>query len=175
MRKGTKFKTILFKCLSYLYLITKSSYYFMKYNGYRVKYDIHPTFKFNGDQIYIYGDGKLKIHENSYIGSLSTIQTSRSATIEIGKNCSISHNVRIYSTSNLPDGIWGEIGKRAYSKDVIIGNDVWIGANVFINPGVRIGDNSIIGANSVVTKDVPKNAIFGGVPAKLIRFKNLNV
>ena len=43
----------------------------------------------------------------------------------------------------------------------------------FVNPGVNIGSNSIIGANSVVTKDVLPNSIVGGVPAKLIRYKNL--
>jgi maltose O-acetyltransferase len=43
----------------------------------------------------------------------------------------------------------------------------------FINPCVSIGDNAVIGANSVVTKDVLKNSIVGGVPAKLIRYKNI--
>ena len=55
--------------------------------------------------------------------------------------------------------------------DIIIEGFVWIGANVFINPEVTIGKNSVIGANSVVTKNVIPNAIYGGVPAKLIRMK----
>ena len=57
---------------------------------------------------------------------------------------------------------------------MIIEDYAWIGANVFINPGVVIGKNSIVGANSVITKNVPMNAIFGGVPAKLIRMKSSN-
>ena len=57
--------------------------------------------------------------------------------------------------------------------DIVIGNGVWIGANVFINPGIRIDNNVVIGANSVVTKDIKENSIVGGVPAKLIRIKNV--
>ena len=92
--------------------------------------------------------------------------------MEIGDNCKISHNVRIYTTSNFPDQDFNmKENVDIYSKDVVIADGVWIGANVFINPGVKIGENSVIGANAVITKDVPRNAIVGGVPAKLIRYK----
>jgi acetyltransferase-like isoleucine patch superfamily enzyme len=56
-----------------------------------------------------------------------------------------------------------------YSKDVIIGDNVWIGVNVVIMPGVQIGNNSIIGSSSVVTKNVPSDEIWGGVPARKIK------
>lgn len=38
-----------------------------------------------------------------------------------------------------------------------------------IMPGVTIGENSIIAANAVVTKSVPKNTVFAGIPAKFIK------
>ena len=58
--------------------------------------------------------------------------------------------------------------------NITIEDFAWIGANVLINPGITIGANSIIGANSVVTKDVLPFSIVGGVPAKLIRMKNIS-
>ena len=39
---------------------------------------------------------------------------------------------------------------------------------VVVLPGVVIGDNAIIGALSLVTKDIPSNEVWGGVPAKLL-------
>lgn len=53
-------------------------------------------------------------------------------------------------------------------QKTIIGNDVFLGANAVILPGVNIGDGVIIGAGSVVTKDVEKNTVVAGNPAKPI-------
>ena len=50
-----------------------------------------------------------------------------------------------------------------------IGRHVWIGANATVLPGVTIGDGAIIAAGAVVTRDVPENAIVGGVPARIMR------
>lgn len=49
-----------------------------------------------------------------------------------------------------------------------VGDNVFIGANSNIMPNVKIGNNVIIAAGSVVTKDVPSNSVYGGVPAKKI-------
>ena len=60
-------------------------------------------------------------------------------------------------------------------KPVKVGNDVWIGGRVTILPGVNIGDGVVIGAGAVVTKDIPKYAIVGGVPAKIIGYRTNNI
>lgn len=147
----------------------------IRYNYFRKKYSIHSSFIFNGRDIHFYGEGKIEIDKDSYIGTLSTIQAHPACVVKIGKGCSISHNVRIYTSSKVPDFDFSN-KKNAHEKigNVIIEDYAWIGANVFINPGVIIGENSVIGANSVVTKNIEPFGIYGGVPAKLIRMKKLD-
>ena len=58
-----------------------------------------------------------------------------------------------------------------HHKKVVIKNDVWIGANVYVKNGITIGNGAIIAAGSVVITDVPDFAIYGGVPAKIIKFR----
>lgn len=146
----------------------------MIYEEYRKKYNISQSFIFNGEGIIFCGNGKILCGDNSYIGLYSLIGADDGFTIEIGNGCAIAHNVRIYSSTYYSDQDFSDENLKLRKGNVIIGHYVWIGANVLINPGIKIGNNSIIGANSVVTKDVPENAIVGGVPAKLIRYKILN-
>ena len=52
-----------------------------------------------------------------------------------------------------------------------VGDNCYLGLGVKIIGNVKIGDNVTIGSNAVVTKDIPNNAIVGGIPAKIIKYK----
>ena len=158
-----------------IYKKMNTNYVNITYNTYREKYEISESFRFNGSDILFYDEGRIICGENSYIGSLSTIQSGDGCKVSIGKNVQISHNVRIYTTSNIADQDFSKTAKDKYHKSVIIEDYVWIGANVFINPGITIGANSIVGANAVLTKDVPSYSIVGGVPARIIKNKTISI
>lgn len=149
------------------------SYWHAVYSGYREAHSLPRSFRFNGYGIQLYGDGSFELGCDSYVGEISTLQAVRGCRIRIGQHCMLSHNVRIYTETAVADSdfISGVVlHKRG---DVIIEDGVWIGANAFIGPGVTIARNSVVGANSVVTKSIPANEIWGGVPARLIRRKTL--
>ena len=96
---------------------------------------------------------------------------SNGAEIDIQDNALIGSGVHIYvNNHNFSDNTI-PIFQQGHTngESVIIKKNVWIGANAIILPGVIIGENSVIAAGSVVTKSVPSHALYGGVPAKLIR------
>lgn len=91
--------------------------------------------------------------------------------IIIGDQSLIGHNVVI---ATLNHNIQPEKRANLIPSPVKIGSRVWIGSNSTILPGITIGDNAIIGAGSIVTKDVPKNTIVAGNPARTIRMIDVN-
>lgn len=120
------------------------------------------------------------------INHMCILQTGTSkAKIIIGKNCGFSGN-SIVSDCNVTIGDFTLLGANAcigdrddhpdiYSSEprpVQIGKHVWIGMNVTIMKGVTIGDYAVIAAGSIVNKDVPEKAVFGGIPAKLIKYRS---
>jgi maltose O-acetyltransferase len=125
-----------------------------------------------GESIMFYGEGKIEIGENSYIGRYSSIQASKNQKVKIGSNVAISHYVMIYTENNIPNQDFNIKPLMTNEADTEIGDACWIGAKVFIKEGVKIGSNCVIGANSVVVCDIPNDSICGGIPAKVIKKKN---
>lgn len=134
---------------------------------YRRRYKL-PVSVFINKEALLIGD-HISIGEHTYING-GLVQSGTTASISIGAYCAIGRNVNIVACTHDPEQPTGP-GRPLPQADIVIGNYVWIGSNVFISVGVTVGDNVVIGANSVVTKDIPANAIYGGVPARLIRMK----
>jgi len=131
--------------------------------------------------------GKVKIGDNTYIGSNTNIICRDMVTI--GNNVQISWNVTVYdhdgnslnynmrakevmgyyknysSGDMLKDFNWNIVK----TKPIVIEDHVWIGFNSIILKGVTIGKGAIVAAGSVVSKDVEPFTVVAGNPASIIK------
>lgn len=57
---------------------------------------------------------------------------------------------------------------------VITEEDVWLAAHVVLLDGTKVGKGSVIAAGAVVSGEIPPYSIAGGVPAKVIKSRNIN-
>ncbi len=113
--------------------------------------------------------GLIEIGDNSGIGVNCRVPSN----ISIGKDVMMGPDVVILTRNHRFDDLSTPMIQQGSSemKKVIIEDNVWIGTRTIILPGITIGKGSIVGAGSIVTKDVPQNAIVGGNPAKIIKFR----
>jgi acetyltransferase-like isoleucine patch superfamily enzyme len=106
----------------------------------------------------------LKIGKNVFFNAGVKIQDQGGVTIEDG--ALIGHNVVI---ATLDHSLDPRHRGNLRPAPIHIGKNVWVGANAAICKGVTIGDGAVIAAGAVVTKNVPENTVFGGVPARFIK------
>ena len=116
-------------------------------------------------------EGVVSIGAKTVLGQECTISAYQH--VSIGRECVIADRVMLIDFDHGMVEVDRPIRLQGiYKRDVRVGNNVWIGYGACILRGVTVGDNAVIGTNAVVTKDVPANAIVGGVPAKIIRMRD---
>jgi maltose O-acetyltransferase len=120
-----------------------------------------------------FGSGRnLSMGDDSMLGQNSIIGST--AAVVIGNDVMMGPGVLIYTSNH---GMEPGIPMRRQPLQcapVCVGNDVWIGARCIILPGITIGDGAVLAAGAVVTTDVPANAVVGGVPAKVLKYRMSN-
>ena len=112
------------------------------------------------------GYGNISIGERTWIGQYNNLRAG-GGDIRIGRNCLVSQFCSIVASNHghardRPIRLQRNDSRRVGVK---IGDDVWLGSGCAVMPGVTLGNGAIVGANAVVTRDVPANEIWGGVPA----------
>jgi acetyltransferase-like isoleucine patch superfamily enzyme len=124
------------------------------------------------------GDGtKIRCHEGAVEIGAKTVMgqectISAYQRVRIGDECVIADRAMFIDFDHGIVEVERPIRLQGiYKRDVEVGNNVWIGYGACILRGVSVGDNSVIGSNSIVTKDVPANAVVGGIPARIIRMR----
>lgn len=116
---------------------------------------------------------KISIGERFFCGRFCQL----SAPANIGRDVMFASFVSLVGGDHKIDFINSSINisGRDIMKIITIEDNVWIGHGAIIMHGVRIGCGAVIAAGSVVTKDVDKNAIVGGNPARFIRYRRFEV
>ena len=85
--------------------------------------------------------------------------------VKVGSGVRIAPNVKIHASGHeLDSGEYLHTG-----AGITIDDNAWIGAGAYILQGVVVGEGAVVAAGSVVTKNVPKNTVVAGVPAKFVR------
>ncbi len=125
------------------------------------------------------------VRENVTIGSKTII--GRGTAVEnfckVGSNCKLETNVYLTAYSEVEDNVFIAPGvvtsndnfaarsKERYNhfKGVTVKKGGRIGAQATILPGKIIHEDSFVAAGSVVTKDVEKETIVAGTPARKLR------
>ena len=113
-------------------------------------------------------EGEVIVGQKSVLGQECTISAYRH--VRIGEQCVIADRAMFIDFDHGVVEVERPIRLQGiYKRDVDVGSNVWVGYGACVLRGVRVGDNSVIGTNSVLTKDIPANAVVGGVPARLLR------
>lgn len=133
----------------------------------------------------VHGTGAIQFGEHTLLYPDLHLETQGSASIELGDGVVLSRGVHLVAMAGITIGRGCMIGEYTSIRDanhvrregvplrdaghsakpIILGEEVWIGRGVTILGGISIGDHATVGANAVVTRDVPANAVVGGVPA----------
>jgi maltose O-acetyltransferase len=100
-----------------------------------------------------------------------------SGGITVGERVTVSEGAKIYTHSHPIDGgaqDW-RLNQVTYSP-LVIEDDVWIGSGAIVLSSVnRIGAGAIVAAGSVLRHNVDAQTLVAGVPAKVIRKRQLDV
>src|SRR4051812_5007415 len=115
-------------------------------------------------------EGEVRIGAKTVLGQECTISSFQH--VSIGRECIVADRVMLIDFDHGVVEVERPIREQGiYKRDVRVGNNVWMGYGACVLRGVTIGDNAIVGTSSVVTKDVPANAVVGGIPAKVLRMR----
>lgn len=115
----------------------------------------------------------LMIGKGSVVGDNSILDARRGG-IYIGENVNIASNVSLWTGGHDYNDPYFR-SMKTNRGPIYIKNRVWIGPNVTILHSVTIGEGAVIAAGAVVTKDIPPFTICGGIPAKVLAQRSIDL
>ena len=117
-------------------------------------------------------EGEVEIGAKTVIGQECTISAYRH--VRIGEQCVIADRAMFIDFDHGVVEVERPIRLQGiYMREVEVGNNVWVGYGACVLRGSHVGDNSIVGTSTVVTRDLPANAVVAGIPARIVRMRDV--
>lgn len=92
--------------------------------------------------------------------------------LEIGNDTIIGNYVSFHPENHNHSDLTIPIRLQGVSgKGIKVGSNCWIGAKATFLDGSEIGSGCVVAAGAVVKDKFPDNAIIGGTPAKIIKYR----
>lgn len=110
----------------------------------------------------------IEIHPGAKIGR--GVFIDHGSAVVIGETAEVGDNCTLYQGVTL-----GGTGKDVGKRHPTLGNNVMVGAGAKILGPFKIGDNSKIAANAVVLEEIPPDSTAVGIPARVVKRKNVRV
>jgi acetyltransferase-like isoleucine patch superfamily enzyme len=86
----------------------------------------------------------------------------------MGQYVSFHSENHIIDRTDIPIRLQGVV-----RKGIVIEDDCWVGAKVTFLDGCHVGRGCVVAAGAVVRGEIPAYSIIGGVPAKVIRSREM--
>lgn len=121
-----------------------------------------------GRDVTFYNPSKIELGDSVYIAKGCWLCGGEN--IRIGDKVLLGpYVVIVTSNHSIKDGTYYD-GPPVKADNVDIGYGSWIGAHVTILGGTMTGDGTMVAANSVISGTTENFSIYGGVPAKFIKY-----
>lgn len=121
-------------------------------------------------------NGASKFTKNTIVGdycNFNGMSISGGGKVFFGNYFHSGQDCLIITQNHNYEGDMIPYDKTVVKKEINIGNCVWFGHRVIVVGNVTIGDGAIVAAGSVVVKDVPRCAIVGGNPARILKYRDI--
>jgi maltose O-acetyltransferase len=109
---------------------------------------------------------EIEIGDRTFINDFCFFENI--ARVVIGSDVAIGMHAALLTSTHEMGGPGSRSGAWGV-KPVTVEDGCWIGARATVLPGVTIGRGSVVAAGAVVTADCEPNALYGGVPARIVR------
>jgi maltose O-acetyltransferase len=120
--------------------------------------------------LHVTGEGdyrtQISIGDDTFISG--PLRIDLAADVKIGNNVYIGHEVMLLTIDHEIGSSERRCGPHA-TAPVSIGDGAWIASRAVILAGVTIGAGAVVAAGAVVTRNVPKDTLVAGTPARVIR------